>query len=251
MRDIPLLPDNMKGELVKGGGYTKTRPRRWTAQEIQWLHALKDEGFSAREIAKSLERSETSVSIKLKRLGKSSGTYNSKHVAEKYSLNREFLREIKPESILDLYCGEKSFYRDLGATTNDIDENIEADFHCDAFRLICELYYQGRKFDLIDLDPFGSAYDCFDLAVKMANKGLVITLGELGHKRWKRLDYVRRYYGIETMEDFTIQKLIDHIQRIGLRNKKRLIVWQFREWLHIGRVYFKIEKVKITEQWDK
>ena len=60
------------------------------------------------------------------------------------------------------------------------------------------------KFDLIDLDPFGSAYDCFDLAIKMAKKGLCITLGELGHKRWKRLDFVSSHYGIDNIDNLTL-----------------------------------------------
>ena len=102
---------------------------------------------------------------------------------------------------------------------------------------------------MIDLDPFGSAYDCFDLAVKMAKKGLIITLGELGHKRWKRLDFVRTHYGIKTLDAFTIENLIQHIQAIGERNKKRLIVWQYREWQNTGRVYFTIDRLKVTDQW--
>ena len=117
--------------------------------------------------------------------------------------------------------------------------------------MLCRMYAEGRKFDMIDLDPFGSAYDCFDLAVKMASKGLAITLGELGHKRWRRLDFVGSHYGIRTLEDFTIDNLIEHIRHIGERNKKRLVVWGFKEWQNIGRVYFRIEKLKVVEQWEK
>lgn len=211
---------------------------------------IKD-GYTAKEIAISLGRSETSVSIKIKRIGKKQNTYNQNHIVEKVELNKAFLEEIKPKNILDLYCGSPSFYRNENVTTNDIDKSVPADYHNDAFKLICKLYYENKKYDLIDLDPFGSAYDCFDLAIKMANKGLAITLGELGHKRWKRLDYVRRYYGINDLENFTIENLIEHIQKIGLRNKKRLIIWNYKEWQNIGRVYFKVEKVKITEQWSK
>ena len=28
----------------------------------------------------------------------------------------------------------------------------------------------NKKFDVVDLDPFGSAFDCFDLAIKIASK---------------------------------------------------------------------------------
>ncbi len=247
--DIPKMPDEYKGEYTTSCGYTATAPRKWTDKEIEFLKNLKAQGYSNKEIAVSLDRSETSVSIKAKRLGKKQDTYNKGHIAEKYELNTAFLSDLKPKTILDLYCGTKSFYKPLNVVTNDIDEDIPADYHQDAFKLICKLYYEGKKFDLIDLDPFGSAYDCFDLAVKMANKGLVITLGELGHKRWKRLDYVSSHYGIQTLDEFTIENLIKHIQAIGKRNKKLLTVWQYREWQNIGRVYFTIDKLKVTEQW--
>lgn len=237
MREIPMIPIEYIGDYTTNCGYTTTTPRK---------------GYSNKEIAVSLNRSETSVSIKVKRLGKKQNTYNQKHVEEKYELNNAFLNELKPTTILDLYCGVNSVYKkNYNATTNDISKDIEADYHEDAFKLICKLYYENKKYDLIDLDPFGSAYDCFDIAVKMAKKGLIITLGELGHKRWKRLDYVGSHYDINSLEDFTIEKLIEHIQKIGLKNKKNLVVWQYREWRNIGRVYFKIEPLKITEQWEK
>jgi hypothetical protein len=115
---------------------------------------------------------------------------------------------------------------------------------------VCKLYYEGAKFDLIDIDPFGSAYDCFDLCVKMAKKGLIITLGEIGHKRWKRLDFVRSHYGIEKLEDFTSNRIVDEIIKIGARNKKKLIPIFLNDYRNISRVYFKIETLKITEQWE-
>lgn len=251
MKEIPIIPSEFLGEHNKNCGYTTTTPRKWTKEEIEWTKNLIKQGYSNKEIAVSLGRSETSVSIKVKRLGKKQNTYNEKHVDEKYELNNMFLEEIKPKTILDLYCGVKSFYKGLNVTTNDLSKEIEADYHEDAFKLICKLYYEGKKYDLIDLDPFGSAYDCFDIAVKMAKKGLIITLGELGHKRWKRLDYVGSHYDINNLDDFTIETLIKHIQKIGLKNKKNLVVWEFREWRNIGRVYFKIEPIKITEQWEK
>lgn len=249
MMAAPTMPDKFKGKLKANCGYTDTMPRKWTQEEIDWILSLKQQGFSIRDIAESVGRSETSISIKMKRIGKTNQKYNRNHVAEKYRLNQMFLDEVKPDTILDLYCGTKSFYKGMNVTTNDIDKNIEADYHCDSFKLLCELYAQGKKYDLVDLDPFGSAYDCFDLAIKMARKGVVITLGELGHKRWKRIDFVKSHYGIESMDDFTFDALIEHIQMIGRRNKKELTIWAAREWQNIGRVWFTISDIKITGQW--
>lgn len=189
--------------------------------------------------------------IKVKRLGKKEDTYNKEHIEEKYKINDEFVKLIQPKTALDCYCGTKDFYFDyLGenSISNDIDESVTASYNMSALKCLCTLYPQ--TFDLIDLDPYESAYDCFDLAIKMANHAIIIAFGELGHKRWKRLDFVSRYYGIENLEDFTINNLIKHVQMIGRRNKKNLIPIYVKEWRNIGRVWFKIEPLKITEQWE-
>ena len=250
---IEKMPDDYKGKVNKGGGYTKSAPRVWTEKELTWVKSLAAKGHTVAEIAESIDRAQTAVSIKLKRLSKENNTYNKAHVQEKYAINEWFLAQVAPESVLDVFCGKASFYDDSASVviTNDRDEDIQADYHMDALEFMCKLYSEGGMFDLIDLDPYGSAYDCFDLAVKMADKGLVVTFGELGHKRWKRLDFVERYYGIETLEDFTLDVLIKHVQMIGRRNKKELRVYEAREWQNIGRVWFTIEPLKITEQWEK
>lgn len=250
MKEVPIMPDEYKGKQNKNGGYTKNVPRVWTAQEINWVKDLIKQGYTTKEIAKSIDRGEVSTSIKIKRLSKKQGNYNLDHITEKYETNREFLNYLKPKTVIDVYAGEKNFYKEYDVISNDKNELLDTDYHLDAFHFCCGMYVMNKKADLIDLDPFGSAYDCFDIAIKMAQKGLVITLGEMGHKRWKRLDYVRSHYGIESLEDFTLDNLIKHIQVIGRRNKKELKVFKKIEWRNTARVWFEIKPLKITEQWD-
>lgn len=240
-----LMPSEYKGEYTKNGGLTKNAPRKWTDKEIEWVNMLKAKGLNTKQIAECIDRDVTQVSIKIKRLGKKSMTYNQSHFEEKFAVNYEFVKEIKPKSVLDVYAGFASVYKKLNCEnviSNDKNENSKTEYHLDALDFVCQMYIDKRKFDLVDLDPFGSAYDCFDLAIKMAKKGIIITLGELGHKRFKRLDFVRRYYGIETLEDFTTNNLVKHIIKIGERNKKTLIPIYVKDWRNIARVYFKIEK---------
>lgn len=248
-----LMPSEYKGEYTKNGGITKFQPRKWTEKEIEWVNMLKAKGFNTKQIAECIDRDVTQVSIKIKRLGKANKTYNDPHRAEKYSTNAKFIIDADINSVLDVFSGSKSAYETYGLkklVTNDAEIKFSTDYNYDALTFCCMQYAGGNKYDLVDLDPFGSAYDCFDLAIKMAKKGLVITLGELGHKRFKRLDFVRRYYGIETLEDFTTDNLVKHIIKIGERNKKTLTPIYVKDWRNIARVYFKIEQLKITEQWD-
>lgn len=234
-------------------------PREWTDKDIDELKKLKKQKLSNLEIANKMNRTEISIQIKWKRLNKKNNTYNKKHLLDKYDTNLEFINLIKPKSILDLYAGEYSYYLKLKQELNSLNENyIEKiitndknkdfsfnNYNDDSLRVLGKLYYEKNKFDLIDLDPFGSAYECFDLSLKMAKKGIIITYGELGHKRWKRLDFVSRFYDINSLDNFNVDNLIKKTQYIALQNKINLNPIFIKEWQNIARVYFEINKVNV------
>lgn len=234
-------------------GIIKTEPKKWTEENIAEILRLKGDGLSALQISEIIGRSQVSVSIKLKRLTKHKDTYNKGHRADKYAKNKEFFDMIEPKSVLDLYAGN-SFYRDLGIKnliTNDTDISFNTNTHVKAFDLLCKLWLEERRFDLIDLDPYGSAAEELSLAIKMARKGLVITLGEMGHVRWKRLDFVSKWWGIDRLEDFTSDNIVREIIKIGKRYRKQLTPVIIGEYNNISRVYFTISEFKETSQWDK
>lgn len=238
---------------MKKNNYVLTEPKEWTDAEIFNLLEL-SKTLTVKQIAEMLNRSQVSVSIKLKRLKKKSGQYNEKHLEEKYRLNDSFLQTLKPETVLDVFSGSKSYYKNwegITVTTNDINPDFVCDYHLDYLKLLGKLYSEDKKYDLVDLDPFGSAFDGLDLAIKMAKRGLIVTLGEMGHQRFKRLDFVRHRYGINSLEDFTVQALVEKIKAIGLANKKQLNLVYLANWPNISRAYFSIEKHLVTEQWDK
>lgn len=236
--------------------YIKTDPKRWTKEEEEQLIELK-KTKTFEEIAKILDRSRVSVNVKYQKLKKKKRTYNQTHLKEKETLNKLFLHIVQPISVLDVFAGKKSYYekeqqdyKNMRVTSNDINPQYETDYNMDYLRFLGLMYSLNNKYDLVDLDPFGSAFDGFDLAVKMAKKGLIVTLGELGHKRFKRLDYVKNRYDIENIEDFTAEKMIEKIKKIGLANKKELHVIYHGKWSNISRVYFVVRNIKITEQWE-
>jgi hypothetical protein len=241
------MPEEYKGEIMKGGGLTKNLPRKWTEKEIEWVKMLQEKKINNKQISEYIYRDVTQVSIKIKRLGKKNKTYNDRHRIEKYHTNQMFIDKYDIKSVLDVYSGEKSFYLDKikKVVTNDKETSFNTDFHYDSLTLCCLQYASNNKYDLVDLDPFGSAYDCFDLAIKMATKCIIITLGELGHKRFKRLDFVSRHYDINDLNDFTTDNIIKEIVKIGRRNKKELIPVFVKDWRNIARVYFEIKNIKI------
>jgi hypothetical protein len=240
------------GETLKGSQYVKSAPRKWTDTELTWALAKRDEGGSIAEIATALERTEVSVFVKLKRHSKNNDTYNVKFREMKYQANATFAALVEPKSVLDLYAGN-SWWKESGYDTvsNDIDERYENDFHLSALDLMCQLHLEKKKFDVIDLDPFGSAYECFDLAFGAAKKGIVISFGEWGHKRWKRVDYVAPRYGIHSIDDFSHEPFIVEAQRIARLHKKVADVVDVLQYSNFLRVYFTLTDYKETSQWDK
>lgn len=240
-----FLPKNYLGPTRRRAGNHKNAPRKWTQPEINWLIMLRAFNFSKPEIAILLYRNYTSVSLKIKRLDKADGySYNKEHRADKYFYNNVFFEYINPQTVLDLFAGPVSFYskKPTKLTTNDINKNYNHSFNLPAEKLLYKLNFENKTFDLIDLDPYGSAFNSFDLAVKIAKKGIVITLGELGHKRFKRLDFVSRVYGIKNLEKFTVNEIILELEKTALRHKKIIKPCFIREYRNLARVYFEIIK---------
>jgi hypothetical protein len=235
------MPKKYIGEVMKN------MKRKWTKDEIDWVLMLKNKGLSNKQIAEYIYRDITQVSIRIKRLKKTDKSYNNKHIINKYKTNQIFIDKYKFNSVLDVFSGENSFY--IGkinkVVTNDKNKLFNTDYNYESLTLCCLQYAEGNKYDLIDLDPFGSAYDCFDLSIKMANKGLIITFGEIGHKRFKRIDFVSRYYDINNLDDFKIENLIKEVIKIGKKNKKELNPIFIKEWRNISRVYFEINQLKV------
>lgn len=252
VRDELVFPLHFRGKFNKSGsGGNKTLPRVWTNEEVEWILAKHLEGYTFAEIAAACDRSLVSVKLKHKRLTKSNDTYNVKHRILKYEANTAFMDLVKPRSVLDVYAGD-SWYKAAGVSTlvtNDLDASFGADFSLDALKLLCQLWVDGREFDVVDLDPYGSAYECFDLALKMAKRGLIVSFGEWGHRRWKRLDFVRNRYPIAVLEDFVEDAFIVEVQRAALRNKKSARAVNVIKYENFLRIYFVLEPVKITEQW--
>ena len=221
------------------------RNKRWSKEEIDKLNTLLNNNVKQSTIAQELNRSITSVQLKIKRLKLKEGTYNEKHQLNKYLANKKYLDYLKPKSVLDVYAGSKSYYENKvdNLITNDINTDYKTNYNLNAFDLLCKLYLDKATFDLIDLDPYGSAAESIYLATKLANKGLIVTYGELGHKKFKRLDYVSKFYNINSLEDFNLKNLINHTKLIAKQNKKVLEVHTaYMFYAGLGRVYYKVNE---------
>ena len=228
-------------------GVIKSIPKKWEEKEIQFLQKLKKDGLTIKEIAKKLNRTETSISIKNKRINQNNDDYNKTHRKQKYLLNERFIEIIKPETIFDVYAGN-SFYKNNINTKNikvvDNDKNSKniCDYNLDSLDFLHK--FRNKKIDLVDLDPYGSCFECFDYSLQIAQKGIIITFGEVGHKRWKRSDFVKFRYKINSLKNFNNKKFVDYVVERALIFNKILIPIFEANFKNLLRVYFEIKLIK-------
>lgn len=244
------LPQEHIGEKLTPNGLTKNQPRRWTTQEESHALLLREKGLTNHQIAFCLERDVVQVGIKIKRLLKKTGEYNDRHQQDKYQTNDLFLALLQPSTVLDLFAGPDSYYHDKveEVYTNDVNPDYGTYYNERAEVLAATLANEGQTFDLVDVDPFGAAFDCLESALQLADRGLVVTFGELGHRRWKRLDYVGPRYGIAKVEEFTAEYLAKFVQGAGEKYGKKLDLIFLRKWHNIARAYYIINPQNQVKQ---
>ena len=222
-------------------GTIKSIPKVWNDEEISKMLELKKQEVSFDIICKILNRTAESCKRKFYRLQKKLNTYNKNHKDLKYYYNKQFLEKINAETLLDAYSGGISWWKkntQLQVIDNDI-KIAGAEYKLDAFDFL--YLHRKQKYDVVDLDPFGSAYDCFDFALQIAEKGLIITFVEIVGRRFNRQDFVEHRYGINYIEDFTSKKLSEYVEKKALIYRKVLTPIIIAEMTNITRIYYKIE----------
>lgn len=238
---IIMLNKNIENWIIK------TIPKKWTIEDETYLKVLKWFWHNNEYIWLVMWRSTVSIWVKWKRLHKEDNTYNSKHVQDKIQSNNVFFELINPKSVIDCYAG-KRFYKDKGIKyiSNDLHEDW-CDYKLDAFKFLSQ--FDWRAFDLVDIDPFWSWFDCIDVWLRIAKKWFIITLWELWHKRFKRIDFVKdRYWIIDN--ELWIERIIEYILKRWLIYKKILNPVIIKDWWNIWRVYFEVKQYKELSQWN-
>lgn len=257
IKEVPIMPEEYKSGITyhipKGRSTTVGEEglisTRWTKEEEEWCWKLYKEGYKYKDIAKSIGRPFNSVSIKMKRLKKKHNEYNEAHIEDKHITNDLYMEYMNNKygdnTILDVFCGCNKYYstRGYNVVENDIDTSIEADYNMDATKLLSKLVSENEKFDIVDLDPFGASITYLEDSLKIANVGLVMTFGELGHKRWKRLDFISKYYNINTVEDITLTNFVDNVIIKAKELGYILKPIYTRDYGNIGRVWFEVYRI--------
>lgn len=244
---VPLMPEEFKSGVKFFVKYNGTIATKWTEDEESWCWNLFTQGYKYSEIAYSIGREEQATRTKMKRLKKKYNIYNDKHRDDKYQTNDLYLEYMSSkytiDNVLDVFCGYEMFYskRGYNSTNNDINKEIQCEYNLSANKLLKLMIKENKKFSIVDLDSFGATITYLEDALKLAENGLVMTLGELGHRRWKRLDFISKHYSnINSIEDITVDNFIDEIIKIASLKGVNLKAIYSKDWTNIGRVWFEI-----------
>ena len=238
--------------------------RRWLVGtsgynlELKWCEIMYKNGYTFKQIAESVQRSEGAVKQYAKSFYKS---YNITHKGEKYDINDEFINIIKPNTLLDTHSGVVSFYNKYDnietITSNDMNykprkrkNKKDNSYKLDAADLL--QIFDDNSYDLVDVDPFGNAFKFIDDAIRIATKGIIFTYGEFCELRWGRKSChykdVENFYSLKDNE-FSIDTFINKTIEIGRKHNKKLTPLFIKNWKGskfispISRVWFKIEEL--------
>ncbi len=166
----------------------------------------------------------------------------------KSKMDREFFKLVQPKSVLDAYAGVNKKYPKEITTSNDLDRNQPTNYHKDAIKLLQDASLEGYKFDLVDLDPYGSCWKGWKDGIDIAQKGIVISYGDLMVWRYhfKEFDYWKGILGerynkhIESIHDLRFA-LIARTLELGEQLGKQLNIYSvFGNWYWM-RIYYLIK----------
>jgi len=167
----------------------------------------------------------------------------------KYDLDRHFVKQVGTRTLIDAYAGNSNRYirMKIEAMTNDLDTQYETNYHLPADRFLNLLHGSGMTADVVDLDPYDSCWICLPTAVKLANKGLIVTYTDFENWRYKRSKVILSQVGLnpdswKAYREALIYATIDIGETFG---KKRLKpVYLFEPISSYLRVYFTITILK-------
>jgi hypothetical protein len=167
----------------------------------------------------------------------------------KYDLDRKFVKELGAVTIIDAYAGTSNRYASmkLEVMSNDLDNTCNTNYHLCADRFLNLIHGSGMTADVVDLDPYASCWHCLPTAIKLANKGLVVTYTDYTNWRFHRTAVIERQIGTrpKNWEEYRIGLILATIDMAEVFAKKKLRpIYLFEPTKTFLRVYYLVTDKK-------
>lgn len=176
------------------------------------------------------------------------GDVSVHHNAEKAWLLNEVLNlvQMDVQNVYEYFSGHNyltKMYQDLGYNVdgNDIKDTGEC-----SYRLFHKHIYDGKKYDIIDLDPYGLPFKFFPDVYLLLNDEAILFVTSVKYHipilNWRRVNSFLGYFGKEKPEH---KDYIELIVRSGLCHNYKV---QYLQGCTMGkntyRMAFKCQKIK-------
>ncbi|EMI4329321.1 hypothetical protein V6465_003489 [Vibrio cholerae] len=243
----------------------------WTNElEAHVLKLKNKDRMTYTAIGRLIGTSATSVKHKIRRLQQAKGLDKYSHPVEKTQIALPVLEKLKQNKkrslkILETHCGfggMSRVYDKFGSVLGfDIvqDRINECQASCQNFEGIkaesehelLRLRYDKRKFDLVDVDPYGFPSRFFPFVFGLINDGyLFLTFPMMGVAQINALTikHYQIFWGIELDDkaDY-IEKISERLHQYAYMEKRKITIEQVSKVDRIFRFVIHVEKVSLTK----
>jgi DNA-binding CsgD family transcriptional regulator len=238
----------------------------WTTEKEALVLELRKQGKTYAAIAKEMGTSSNSIKHKVRRLQQAMGMEKYSHPTEKAAQAKPLLESLsKPRlKILETHSGfggMSAVYAEYGTVEGydivksrvDVANGIEGVTvsKADSEREIKNLRYLRKKFDVVDIDPYGLPSRYFPDALGLIDDGyLILTFPMMGVAQINALTikHYQVYWGIELTDKETyIDKIVERLKDYGYMEKRKIEVVDVTRIDRVFRLAIKVKKTPLTE----
>lgn len=221
---------------------------------------MKDSGMTYKAIAEELGTTATSIKHKVRRLKQSANEDRYKHTAEKIQQAEKYL-STAGNNILETnsgFGGMTEFYNQIGVVEcydikKDRVEFIDSlamqsvtAIHGDSEKELYKLVANKRKYDVIDLDPYGMPSRYFPHVFSLIDKGvLFVTLPMIGVAQMNKITirHLDAFWGVSLNDkDKYIDLVVKRMKDYAFMHKREIRVLDVQKIDRIYRICLSVEK---------
>lgn len=239
----------------------------WTPElEKEALRLKNAEGLTYEQTAKALGTTMSSIKHKIRRLQQKQNLDKYKHTTEKSDQILKFIPKKNKLSILETHGGFGGMtqeYSKLGTVTSleikqervEHLQNLELENHeaikCDSEHYIFKMIFEKRKFDVIDVDPYGYPSRYFPHIFKLIDDGLmVITLPMIGVAQMNKLTiaHLQSFWGVDYKDKAGyINNFLIRLKDYAFMNKHEFEVLDISKFDRVYRILIKTKKTSLND----
>lgn len=232
----------------------------WNVELEQKALEMKNSGATYKTIAKELGTTATSVKHKVRRLQQSSNQDRYKHTAEKIQQAEKYLAAFG-NNILETnsgFGGMTEFYNQIGKVECYDIKKDRIDFvdslgmegvtaiHGDSEKELYKLIANKRKYDIVDLDPYGMPSRYFPHVFSLIDKGILfVTLPMIGVAQMNKITirHLDAFWGV-SLEDKSkyIDLVTKRMKDYAFMHKREIRILDVQKIDRIYRICLSVEK---------